>query len=177
MSGSCCDVSPKTENTKAVQSTAAPKSCCTDQPEKSATVPKSGPGTMTELPVIWQRLVSADGKTCPRCDATYQHLESAIVKLKEAMRPLNIVPVLEVREIDDRSFRNEPAASNRIWIGGKPMEEWLGANVGSSPCCSVCGDTPCRTVEVEGAIFEDIPEAIIVKAALIAASGMIGQTA
>jgi hypothetical protein len=32
-------------------------------------------------------------------------------------------------------------------------------------------------VEVEGAIFEDIPEAVIMKAALIAASGLIGQTA
>jgi hypothetical protein len=81
---------------------------------------------MTELSIIWQRLVSTDGRTCPRCDATYQHLQSAIVKLKEAMKPFNIVPVLEVREIDDRSFRNKPAESNRIWIGNKPMEEWLG---------------------------------------------------
>jgi hypothetical protein len=32
-------------------------------------------------------------------------------------------------------------------------------------------------MEVEGAVFEDIPEAVIMKAALIAASGLIGQTA
>jgi Domain of unknown function (DUF2703) len=44
-------------------------------------------------------------------------------------------------------------------------------------CCSVCGDDACRTMEVEGAVFEDIPEAVIMKAALIAASGLIGQTA
>jgi hypothetical protein len=93
------------------------------------------------------------------------------------LKPLDIEPVLEVREIDDRSFKSKPEESNRIWIAGRPMEEWLGAAIGSSRCCSVCGDTPCRTMEVEGAVFEDIPEAVILKAALIAASGAIGQAA
>jgi hypothetical protein len=31
-------------------------------------------------------------------------------------------------------------------------------------------------MEVEGAVFEDIPETVIMKAALIAASGFIGST-
>ena len=128
---------------------------------------------MTKLPIAWQRLVSADGRTCQRCDATYQHLQSAVTKLREVLEPLGIEPVLELREIDERSFRAKPDESNRIWIAGKPVEDWLAASVGSSPCCSVCGDTPCRTVELEGAVFEDIPEAVILKAALIAASGFI----
>lgn len=132
---------------------------------------------MKQLSIIWQRLVSADGRTCQRCDATYQHLQSAVAKLRDVLKPLNIEPILELREIDERSFRNKPAESNRIWIAGKPVEEWLAAHVGSSLCCSVCGDTPCRTMEVEGAVFEDIPEAVILKAAFIAASGLIGQTA
>jgi hypothetical protein len=89
--------------------------------------------------------------------------------------PLNIAPILEIREIDERSFRNRPAESHRIWIAGKPVEEWLAASVGSSRCCAVCGDAPCRTMEVEGTVLEEIPEAVILKAALIAASGLIGQ--
>ena len=124
---------------------------------------------MRQLPIIWQRLVSAGG-TCPRCDATYQHLQSAVVKLREALKPLNVEPILEVREISESSFRKEPTQSNRIWIAEKPLEDWLGASVGSSRCCSVCGDSPCRTVEVGGTVFEDIPEAVILKAALVAAS-------
>jgi hypothetical protein len=131
---------------------------------------------MTRLLIVWQRLVSNDGRTCLRCDATHQHLTSAVAKLKEVLKSLNIEPVLELREIDDKSFRRTPAESNRIWIAGKPLEEWLGADVGSSTCCSVCGDTACRTVEVEGAVFEEIPEAVILKAALIAASGLVNQT-
>jgi hypothetical protein len=131
---------------------------------------------LTQLPIIWQRLVSGDGRTCQRCDATYQHLQSAVAKLRDVLEPLNIEPILELREIDEGSFKHNPAESNRIWIAGKPLEEWLAASVGSSRCCSVCGDTPCRTMEVEGAVFEDIPEAVILKAALIAASGLIRQT-
>ena len=132
---------------------------------------------MLQLPIVWQRLISADGRTCQRCDATYQHLQSTVEKLRDVLKPLNIEPTLELREIGEKSFKNKPAESNRIWIAGKPVEEWLGASVGSSPCCSVCGDTPCRTLEMEGAVFEDIPEAVILKAAFIAASGLIGPTA
>lgn len=132
---------------------------------------------MMRLPIIWQRLVGAGGKTCQRCDATHHHLQSAIAKLRDALKPLNIEPTLELRQIDENAFKNKPTESNRIWIAGKPVEEWLAANVGSSPCCSVCGDTPCRTMEVEGAVFEDIPEAVILKAALIAASSLMGQAA
>lgn len=132
---------------------------------------------MTQLPIVWQRLVSADGKTCRRCDATYQNLLGAVTKLKEALKPLAIEPTLDVREIQESAFKDKPAESNRIWIAGKPLEEWLAASVGSSPCCSVCGDSPCRTVEVEGTVFEDIPQPVILKAALIAASQLMGLKA
>jgi hypothetical protein len=90
------------------------------------------------------------------------------------LRPLGIQPLLETLVIDDATFRRAPAESNRIWIGGRPMEEWLGARAGSSPCCAVCGDLPCRTMEVDGRTYEAIPEDLIVKAAIIAASSLIG---
>jgi hypothetical protein len=153
-----------------LETTGTVEKCCGDKPAGSE---KTG---MRQLPILWQRLVSPGG-TCPRCDARHQHLRSAVVKLTEALRPLNVEPILEVREISESSFRKDSAQSNRIWIAGKPIEEWIGAGVGSSKCCSVCGDEPCRTMEIEGAVLEDIPEAVIMKAALIAASGLIGQTA
>lgn len=128
---------------------------------------------MRTLPIIWKRLVK-DGETCQRCGSTQQNVISAIGKLRAALAPLGIQPELETLAIDDATFRGDPAESNRIWVAGKPMEEWLGASVGKSPCCSVCGDLPCRTVEVGGATYEAIPEDLVVKAAMIAASGMIG---
>jgi hypothetical protein len=100
-------------------------------------------------------------------------MERAIAKLTQSLRPLGIEPSLEIREMDQRSFKANPSESNRIRIAGKPMEEWLGASVGSSPCCSVCGTSECRTVEVEGTTFETIPENLFLKAALVASSQLL----
>lgn len=131
---------------------------------------------MILLPIVWQRLVSPDGKTCDRCEATHQAIQRAFSTLKETLRPLGIEPILETREIDEQSFKADPAESNRIWISGKPVEEWLGAKVGSSRCCSVCGDSECRTVEVAGTTFEAIPEKLFLKAALIASAQLLDPT-
>ena len=126
------------------------------------------------LAIVWQRLVDSRGRTCDRCGATHEGLKRAVAKLDEALRPLGIQAVLQTRAIDERSFASDPSQSNRIWIAGKPIEEWLGARVASSPCCSVCGDAECRTIELENGVFEAIPEELVVKAGLIAASQLIG---
>ena len=128
---------------------------------------------MKQLHILWQRLVSSKGMTCDRCGATYLEMQRAVEKLKDSLSPLGIEPRLEIREIDEGSFRENPSESNRIWIAGKPMEEWLGATVGSSPCCSVCGTSECRTVKVDGTTFETIPEKLFLKAALIASSQLL----
>ena len=128
---------------------------------------------MKSLPIVWQRLVSAKGETCDRCNATYQEVQRAVDKLIPALRPLGIELSLEIKEIDESAFKADPSESNRIWIAGRPLEDWLDASVGSSPCCSVCGTSPCRTVELENATFETIPETLIVKAALAAASQLL----
>ena len=125
---------------------------------------------MKPLPIVWKRLVSPEGKTCDRCGATYLEMLRAIEKLTQSLRPLGIEPTLEIREIDEKTFKANPSESNRIWIAGSPMEEWLGASVGASRCCSVCGTSDCRTVEVEGTTFVTIPEKLFLKAGLIAAS-------
>ena len=131
---------------------------------------------MKSPPIIRQRLVSSDGKTCDRCDATHQAIERAVRTLKEVLRPLGIEPSLETREIGEEAFKANPSESNRIWIAGRPMEEWIGASVGSSRCCSVCGDSECRTTEVAGTTFEAIPEKLLLKAALIAAAYVLDPT-
>lgn len=131
---------------------------------------------MRELPILWQRLVT-QGATCPRCGSTLRALEAAVARLEPALRVLGLRPVLETRVIDEAAFRPAPEESNRIWIGGRPMEEWLGARAGHSRCCEACGDLPCRTLEVEGQSYEAVPAELIVKAALIAAAQQIGPGA
>jgi hypothetical protein len=82
---------------------------------------------------------------------------------------------LEVEELDPVAFGRDPGSSNRIWIEGKALEEWIGAQVGSSRCCSVCGESDCRTVQVGGLSFEAVPLRLILKAALLAAADMFSQ--
>jgi hypothetical protein len=86
-------------------------------------------------------------------------------------------PELEITEIDTSAFRANPAKSNRITItiADRTIEEWLGGHTGGSRCCSVCGDSNCRTVEVGGVSFEMIPERLIVKAALLASAALLEE--
>ncbi len=95
--------------------------------------------------------------------------------LTEALRPLGIDPTLETRVLDRETFEATPSESNRIFIGGRPLEDWIGAAVGASECCSVCGDNQCRTLEVDGARFETTPAAVIVRAGLIAAAAVLAS--
>jgi len=127
---------------------------------------------MNIMPIIWKRLVT-DGETCTRCGGTEQELVAAVAKLNESLLPLGIQPMLELRAIDLTEFNANPSESNRIWIAGKPLEEWIGADVGMSRCCSVCGDSDCRTLELAGRTYETIPEEVLIQAGLIAASQML----
>ena len=61
-------------------------------------------------------------------------------------------------------------------VGGRPLDEWLGAGSGSSQCCDACGDAECRTLEIDGTSHEVVPEALLVRAGLIAASQLFDPT-
>lgn len=129
---------------------------------------------MHTLPILWQRLVDADGATCPRCQDTFEALGGSVQRLREALRPLGIEPRLEIRTLDPASFDADPSQSNRIWIAGQPLEHWLNASAGSSPCCAQCGPAECRTLEIGDERFESIPEELLIKAGLPAAAELVG---
>lgn len=131
---------------------------------------------MPSLPIRWQRLVK-DGVTCTRCGNTEVEVRRATETLRQVLAPLGIEPNLEVVSVDETAFAASPLESNRIWIADRPMEDWLSGSVGSSRCCSVCGDSDCRTLEIRGTTFETIPETLVVKAGLLAAAGLLDQSA
>jgi Domain of unknown function (DUF2703) len=124
------------------------------------------------LLIVWKRLISG-GETCPRCGSTQAAIERAVATLTEVLRPLNIEPTLETIALDQATFDEAPTESNRIWIAGRPLESWVGAHVSASQCCSVCGNNNCRTLQVDGESYEAVPETLIVKAGLAAASTLV----
>lgn len=130
---------------------------------------------MNTLTIVWQRLVNAQGSTCPRCNSTGDEVTRAVERLTQALAPLGVLPVLETRELTPEQFLQHPSESNRIWIGGQPLEHWVGGHTGASRCCDECGEQDCRTVEVDGTSYEVVPEALLVQAGLVAASQLIAS--
>ena len=132
-----------------------------------------GAPNMKILQIQWQRLVDKQGQTCDRCGITETSIEDAFQKLKRSLQEVDIEVVLEKKAISPSAFSKDPLESNRIWIAGKPIEEWLSATIGKSQCCSTCGDSECRTIIVNGKTYEDIPAELIVKAGLLAATQLV----
>lgn len=128
---------------------------------------------MQKLPVTWRRLVNRAGATCPRCCGTGDEVRRAVAALRPLLAPLEIEPVLDEEAIDEADFQHDPLRSNQILIAGQPIELWLGGQTGQCRCCDACGDTDCRTLELEGQSHEVIPEALILRAGLIAAADLV----
>ena len=125
---------------------------------------------MKTLVIEWRRLLDKNKKTCPRCGSTEQEIEKAAAGLNRELKPFDIKVSLAKRAIRPEDFKKDVLQSNKIMITGKTMEEWLGAETGQSPCCEVCGDAECRTVEYADQTHETIPADLIVRAGLAAAS-------
>ena len=124
------------------------------------------------LKIKWKMLISK-GETCRRCGSTEEALRKAVSTLKQSLAPLGIEVILEKEELSVTKFKKDPLQSNRIWINNCLLEDWIEGRVGHSPCCDVCSPHDCRTVEVEGQIYETIPAEIIIKAGLSAASQLV----
>lgn len=123
---------------------------------------------MKTLTIRWQRLLDEKGQTCNRCGDTEAAMEDAVGKLRAVFAPQGIEVVLEKIAIDPSEFSKDTLESNRIWIDGKPLEEWVTGKVGQSRCCSVCGESDCRTVSVDGNVYEAIPTELILRVGKLA---------
>jgi len=128
---------------------------------------------MKKLLIRWQRLVNETGNTCPRCSETGDTVETAVRQLKLSLLALGIEVELIKEVLDFSIFSKDPLQSNRIWIGDKPLEEWIGATIGASTCCDVCGVAECRTISTDQHTFEAIPKDMIIKAGLLAAAELL----
>jgi hypothetical protein len=132
------------------------------------------------LKITWQRLVDEKGQTCQRCGSTGNELQKAYQSLEKSLSPLGVKVTLEKKALDPAICAKDISQSNRIWIGDRTLEQWLGAKAGKSPCGFCCAElgeqVECRTVEVEGQVYETIPAKLIIRAGLLAAADLYGQS-
>jgi len=129
------------------------------------------------LTIRWQRLVDEKGQTCKRCGSTEMELQKAFQGLEKSLDPLGIKVTLDKSVLDSKTCAEDISQSNRIWIGERVLEEWLGAEVGKSLCGFCCEElsdsVECRTIIFENKVYETIPAILIIKAGLQAASQML----
>lgn len=123
---------------------------------------------MKILKIKWQRLISK-GETCPRCGLTEKEVDKAVSTLKKSLAPLGVEVRLEKAELSVSGFKKDSLQSNRIWINNRSLEDWIEGKTDKSPCCDVCGPSECRTLEINGKVYEAIPAGVIVQAGLLAA--------
>lgn len=130
---------------------------------------------MKKLTILWQRLIDDTGRTCPRCGETGGIIETSIEKLKKSFVEIGIDVQFIKKSVNFTQFSIDSLQSNRILINKKTLEEWIGASVGKSKCCDVCGDSDCRTLTFGHNTFETVPEALIIKASLLAAAELFNE--
>ena len=129
---------------------------------------------MDDITIKWLRLVDGSGATCDRCGSTESALDAAYEKLRSGLMKIGLNTRLEKYAIDEEAFTRNPLLSNQITIEGRTIEQWLNATTGHNQCCGPCGDNDCRTIEVDGLVYEDIPEVLIIRACLLAAADKLG---
>ncbi|WP_305571209.1 DUF2703 domain-containing protein [Humidesulfovibrio sp.] len=121
------------------------------------------------LDILWQRVLKG-AETCERCGETGESVRRAVLALREALAPRGIEVVLMEKALPLFAVTE----SNRVFIGGQPLEDLLGAEVGESHCQSCCdllgAQTDCRTLRLEGREYEALSEELIVRAGLLAAN-------
>lgn len=129
---------------------------------------------MRELRIHWQRLVES-GTTCPRCSDTGEEVRRAVDTLTAALAPIGITVNLQEEALALPRFMDNPVDSNRILVNDRSLEDWLGGQTGQSQCCDVCGTEECRTVSVDGTVYEAIPQDLVVRAGLFAAQELLAE--
>ena len=136
-------------------------------------------GPKAAITVRWQRLVTEAGETCDRCLNTQEEVGLATDTLRRCLRPLNIEVALEETPMTPAACARDISQSNRIFLDDRALEDWLGAEVGKSPCGSCCAqigqEVHCRTVVVDGRTYEVIPARLIVRAGLLAAEAALAR--
>lgn len=126
---------------------------------------------MKRLTILWQR-VTVDGGTCERCGDTGQSVRQAAQALREELAGLDIEVVLTEKTLPPFAV----AESNRVFFNGRAMEDILGAEVGMNECRSCCemlgAATDCRTLTLDGRVYEALPLELLLRAGRAAAQDL-----
>jgi hypothetical protein len=124
---------------------------------------------MKKLEIEWRHYEKA-GATCLRCSATGRTLRQVVAGLGRELAAEGV----ELGFTETKLPESRLPESNMILFNGVPLEELLDGGASGSSECASCAcltgrTTACRTVEHDGRVYEEIPEALVRQAARRAA--------
>jgi hypothetical protein len=125
---------------------------------------------MKQLHIEWRRL-NERATTCSRYAATGQTLDQVIAGLHDELVPQGV----EITLTETALTGERIADSNLLLFNGTPLDQVVAGVQAQQNYCGSCSEitqtqTYCRTVEHDGQVYEEIPEALIRQAALAALS-------
>jgi hypothetical protein len=125
---------------------------------------------MKSLHVEWRHL-NERANTCSRCAATGESVDKVIDSLRAELAPEGV----EITFTDTPLTGERITDSNLLLFNGTPLDVVLAGAQARQNYCGSCSaltqtETHCRTVEVDGQVYEEIPEVLIRQAALAALS-------
>lgn len=119
---------------------------------------------MQELSIEWRHYDKA-GATCDRCASTGEAVKKVISGLGSELEEKGFAVAFRETLLPEELM----AQSNMLLFNGVPLEQLLDNAAVNENSCASCScltgtETSCRTVEYQGATYEEIPEELILKA-------------
>ena len=118
---------------------------------------------MKELKIEWKHY-DKEGETCTRCNSTGNNIQKAIKVISRDSR----FDKAKITFKETKLRAEEMPESNSVFINGEAIEDILRATASENYChscsCLAGAGTNCRTIELNGKSFEDIPENLILQA-------------
>lgn len=127
-----------------------------------------------KLLIRWKRAVMPTGETASPFANAEKELDAAHQTLQASLAPLGVEVVLQKAELSIEKFRQDPLASNRIWLNGTALEMYLPET--KTGQVEDEHNTVFRTVSFGGGSIRDVPAQMIVYAGLIASANSVQQT-
>ena len=119
---------------------------------------------MKNLAIEWRHYDKA-GATCDRCATTGAAVKKVISGLSAELEEKGFAVTFTETLLPEELM----AQSNMLLFNGVPLEQLLENVAVNENSCSSCScltgtETSCRTVEYQGATYEEIPEELVIKA-------------
>lgn len=102
--------------------------------------------------VVEVHTIDLDGPSCRRCLDTVEAARQAVAELRDELEGFKATVELVEHHLGDEHQHR----ANTVLVAGRPLAEWLGAEVVMTPCPDCRKDTCCEAISVGEGLHESV---------------------